>query len=392
METSEAQLRPPGPEHLISLWSLQARDHAILVLDPHGIVTGWRGAAEEMLGHAPAEAVGQHVRLIFTPEDRAKGYPEYELTSAAKDRYSEDSRWHVRQDGTRIWVSGTTSPVRGADGEVLGFVKILRDRTDQREQIDRTENRVHELDDARAKVHTFLRTLGHEIRNPLAVLSNLQMILSRLSSDDRVHKALGQFENQLAVLKKIADDLMDVSRLELGKVELDLKPHDLRELLQAGVESMHAAATAKEISIQWVFPSSALPVLVDAARIHQVVLNLLGNAVKYTHNGGSIWVRASEEGQEVVCRVQDTGIGIFPPVLPQIFDLFAQAPQVRDISGGGIGVGLALVRQIVELHGGTVQARSPGIGKGSEFSFRLPTAAALKERAERAAARGASAA
>lgn len=385
---SETEKPPTDPDALLDLWSRQARDHAIILMDARGFVTGWRGAAEEVLGHAPPEAVGRHFGFIFTPEDRDKGYPAYELDAAAKDKYSEDSRWHLRKDGTRIWVSGTTCPVRGPHGEVQGFVKILRDLTDQREQIDRTENRVHELSDARVKVHTFLRTLGHEIRNPLAVLTNLHLIIARLSTDERMQKALRQFENQVGVLRKIADDLMDVSRLELGKVQLDLQAHDLRQLLQSGVDSMQAAAAAKGIGIECTFPPSGLMVQVDAARIQQVVLNLLGNAVKYTHTGGTIWVRAGEEGQEVVCRVQDTGIGIFPPVLPQIFELFSQAPEVRDISGGGIGVGLALVRQIVELHGGTVQAKSPGIGKGSEFSFRLPTVTALQDRADRAAARG----
>ncbi|HEY0823037.1 MAG TPA: PAS domain-containing sensor histidine kinase [Ramlibacter sp.] len=386
MHPSETE-PPPGTDALITLWSTQARDHAVIVLDPEGTIVDWRGAAEEMLGFAPSEAIGRHFGFFFTPEDRTKGYPEYELTAAAQDRYSEDSRWHLRKDGTRIWVSGTTSAVRSPGGGTIGFVKILRDRTDQREQIDRTENRVHELDDARRKVHTFLRTLGHEIRNPLAVLSNLHMILARLNPDERAQKALGQFANQLAVLKKIADDLMDVSRLELGKVQLELKVLDLRELLQSGVDSMQSAASAKQITLQSIFPASPLMVEVDAARMQQVVLNLLGNAVKYTHAGGSIWVRATEEGHDIVCRVQDTGIGIFPPVLPRIFELFAQAPEARDISGGGIGVGLALVRQIVELHGGTVQARSPGIGKGSEFSFRLPSAAAVRERSGGRAAR-----
>ena len=385
---SQMETPPTDPDALLDLWSRQAKDHAIILMDARGVVTGWRGAAEEVLGHAPSEAVGRHFGFIFTPEDRAKGYPEFELDAAAKDKYSEDSRWHLRKDGTRIWVSGTTCPVRRPDGDLRGFVKILRDLTDQREHIDRTENRMHELAEARVKVHTFLRTLGHEIRNPLAVLTNLHLIIARLSTDERMRKALTQFENQVGVLKKIADDLMDVSRLELGKVQLDLQAHDLRKLLQSGVDSMQAAAAAKGIGMECTFPPSELMVQVDAARIQQVVLNLLGNAVKYTHTGGTIWVRAGEEGQEVVCRVQDTGIGIFPPVLPQIFELFSQAPEVRDISGGGIGVGLALVRQIVELHGGTVQAKSPGIGKGSEFSFRLPTVTALQDRADRAAARG----
>jgi two-component system CheB/CheR fusion protein len=170
---------------------------------------------------------------------------------------------------------------------------------------------------------------------------------------------------------------MDVNRLELGKVELERQRLDLRELLEDVVASMQENAARKSIALEAVLPAGPLMVDIDFARIQQVAVNLVDNAIKYTHNGGSVWVRASLEGNEVVCRVMDTGIGIFPPVLPKLFDLFTQAPHGEEMRSGGIGVGLALVRQLVELHGGTVQAKSPGIGKGSEFMFRLP---ALEER------------
>lgn len=364
----------PAPEvsRLVALWLRQSRDHAVVALDPEGLVTGWLGAAELVLGYSSQEAVGRHIALIFTEEDRARGYPDYELKVAVQDSYSEDSRWHVRKDRTRIWVSGTVSAVHDEAGAVLGFIKVMRDMTDQRTHTERFEHEVSELGEARDQTRTFLRTLGHEIRNPLAVLNNVSLILGRVVQDERGSKAVQQLRTQLDMLKRLADDLMDVNRLELGKVKLDLQRLDLREVLEAVVDGMQVAADEKKLEVQAVLPPSALMVDADLARIQQVVVNLLHNAIKYTPGGGSVWVKASEEGDEIVCRIQDTGIGIFPPVLPKLFELFTQADEGEPMRSGGIGVGLALVRQLVELHGGTVQAKSPGLGKGAEFSFRLP--------------------
>jgi two-component system CheB/CheR fusion protein len=372
MQTESLVAAQPQAAALISLWLDQARDHAVVVLDTAGVIIGWLGAAELLLGYSAEEAMGQHIALIFTGDDRAKGYPNYELKVAAEDSHAEDSRWHLRKDGTRIWVSGTASAVRDPSGEVIGFVKLMRDVTDQRARTERFENELSQLGDAREKTHRFLRTLGHELRNPLSVLANIEGILARVVSDERGQKAVQQLSAQVKVLMRLADDLMDVTRLELGKLHLELEAVDLRDLLNSGVASQQSAAARKSITLETLLPPTPLVVSVDPARIQQVVLNLLTNAIKYTHTGGSVWVRAGEEGNEVVCRIQDTGIGIFPPVLPKIFDLFTQAPEGEDMRGGGIGVGLALVRQIVDLHGGTVQAKSPGLGKGSEFSFRLP--------------------
>jgi PAS domain S-box-containing protein len=357
---------------LLSRWLAQARDHAMVMLDPDGTIVAWSGAAEFMLGHSPEEAVGQDGALIFTAEDRERGYPGFELQIAARDSYSEDSRWHVRRDGTLIWVSGAVSAIRDDKGGLLGFVKIMRDMTDQRAHTERAENELTSLDDARKRTRNFLRTLGHELRNPLSVLTNVHHILHRVVEDERGRRALQQLESQMAVLGRLADDLMDVSRLELGKVSLQLQPVDLRAVLRDAVTGVKQAAAARSIKLQDLLPDAPLVVKADPARLHQVVHNLLNNALKYTPAGGSIWVKASDEGGDAVCRVQDTGIGIFPPMLPRIFELFTQAHEGEEMRGGGIGVGLALVRQIVELHGGTVQAKSPGLGKGAEFTFRLP--------------------
>jgi len=368
--TSEA-----AGNQLLHLWSRQACDHAILMLDPSGTIIGWRGAAEFVLGYSAQDAVGRHISMIFTPEDQESGYPAFELTAAAEDKYSEDARWHVRKDEARIWVAGTVTAVRDPAGTVIGFVKILRDMTDQRTQMERFESRLAELDDARRQTRTFLHTLGHEIRNPLAVLGNLHVIISHVATDERLRKVAGQLQNQLAVLKQLADDLMDVARLELGKIELHPQELDLRELLRTCASGLEDVASVKAVNLEVILPEGPLLARVDPARIEQVVANLLNNAIKYNKVGGSVWVKASQEGNEIVCRIQDNGIGIFPPVLPKIFELFSQAAEGKEMRQGGIGIGLALVRQLVELHGGTVQARSPGIGKGAEFSFRLPALA-----------------
>jgi two-component system CheB/CheR fusion protein len=359
-------------QSLASAWLEQSRDHAVIALDPDGKVVGWFGGAEVILGFNAQEAVGRHTSLVFTSEDQARGYPEYELQVAAQDSYSEDSRWHVRKDGTRIWVTGSVNAVRDPAGALLGFVKVMRDMTDHRTHTERFEHEVSELGEARDQTRRFLRTLGHEIRNPLAVLSNVGVILGRLVQDERGQRTVNQLTQQVAVLQRLADDLMDITRLELGKVQLEKTRVDLCELLDDAVAAMQAAAAEKAITLEGILPPSPLHVEVDVTRMHQVIYNLLNNAIKYTHREGSVWVKATQEGNDVICRVQDTGIGIFPPVLPKLFDLFSQADEGASMRSGGIGVGLAMVRQIVELHGGTVQAKSPGLGKGAEFSLRLP--------------------
>jgi two-component system CheB/CheR fusion protein len=359
---------------LLQGWLRQSKDQGVIVLDRHGVILEWLAGAQEIFGFSPQEAVGHHIAMIFTHEDRTKGYPDHELAIAARDRFSEDSRWHLRRDGARIWVTGSVSAVREQDGgEVQGFVKVIRDMTDERTRTERIEREAAVLADARQENRHLLRTLGHDIRNPLSVLVNAAMVLERVTSDERGLRALRLLGVQLDVLKKLADDLRDVARPET-KVQLELARMDLGRLLHDVADAMGAVAAEKSVRIHAILPPEPLWVNGDAARIRQVAVNLMANAIKFNREGGNVWVTASEEGGEALCRVADDGLGIFPPVLPRLFELFSHPAEGEGKPEGGTGVGLVLVRELVELHGGTVQAKSAGLGKGAEFSFRLPLA------------------
>ncbi len=357
------QPEPGKPSHasaddpitqMVRLWVRGNKDHAFVCMDVDGVVTAWLGAAEDVLGYASSEVVGLPLTAIFTPEDQRHGFDQYELAVAGADSRSEDDRWHVRKDGTRIWVTGTVSPIRDESGALLGFVKIMRDRTDLRGQIEQLDVHVASLRESRERTHQFLRTLGHELRNPLGPLGSAVHIIRRLNPDPKIEGALQIMSRQLAALTRLADDLMDVTRMETGKVDLAIRTVDLRRLVADAVAGLAEAAAAKGLSMEALLPSAALNVDIDEARFQRLVLNLLGNAIKYTPAGGSIWVKAVHEGEDTVLRVEDTGIG------------------ANDVAPGGLGVGLAMVREIAEIHGGSVQARSGGIGKGSEFTVRLP--------------------
>lgn len=358
----------------------QVTDFAFLLLDEGGRVVAWLGGAQRILGYSAEEMVGTSLARIFTEDDLQHGFDKYELEVARSCSRAEDERWHVRKDGVRIWATGSVSAIH-AHGRLLGFVKILRDRTDLRSKMDTMDNNLASLRASRAETNVILRTLGHELRNPLAPLANAARILERTCTDARSAQAVQIVARQLAVLQRLTDDLLEASRVESGKVHLQPQLLDLRQLAAEATDSLQAAALAKGLRLQALLPDGPVLVQADPQRLQQVILNLLGNALKYTLAGGTVWVKTVLEDREAVLRVEDTGIGIAPEMLHRIFELFTQDVEAERLVPGGLGVGLALVRNFVELHGGTVQARSNGRGRGSEFTVRLPAAA----RAARAA-------
>ena len=364
----------PAISRLLRLYLEQTTDHAVIAMDPQGKLIGWLGAAQQIFGFAPHEALGRASALIFTPEDIENRFDQYELAVARRMSSSEDDRWHVRKDGTRIWASGSVQAVKDESGNLLGYVKVIRDKTDVRTQIESLENEAQALKNSRERTQRFLSTLGHELRNPLAPLQTAAHIAQKLSTDPRVEKAVQIMLQQVGVLTRLAEDLMEVSRVGAGKMKLDLKTMDLREPLNEAVFAMRQTASEKDVKLESVLPDIALDVALDRERFQRVILNLLSNAIKYTPAGGSVWVKASQQGTDVLFRVEDTGMGIAPEVLPRIFDLFTQESQAADLVPGGLGIGLTIVKEIVELHGGNVQARSAGAGKGAEFTVRLPMA------------------
>ncbi len=224
----------------------------------------------------------------------------------------------------------------------------------------------------------FLAMLSHELRNPLGAVANASYLLEQLGSKDPTQeRAVAIIRRQIQHLVRMVDDLLDVSRITRGKVELRREPLDLVEVVRHAVETLRPLADAKEQRIETELPAGPLPLQGDATRLEQVFSNLLRNAVKFTPEGGRIEVAAGKDGDgEAVVKVRDDGIGMAPDLLHRVFDLFAQGEQALDRSGAGLGIGLTLVRSLVEMHGGRVEARSDGPGKGSELEVRLPLAAA----------------
>lgn len=345
---------------------------AIIVCDAAGIVRGWARASEALLGWSYAQAIGKSISEIFTPEDREKGIDLYEIEVARTKGSAEDDRWHLRCDGSRVWVTGTLSAVHAQDGSIRGFVKVLRDRTDLRTKIENNDKEREALREAMQRSQLFLHTLGHELRNPLAPLSIAVHLLAGQETSPASTQAIEVINRQIAVLKGLADDLMDLARAQRSGFELEVEQVHVQELLSDVLTDLTPSADAKGIKLLAVMQETPILIEADRRRLTQVVLNLLGNALKYTPSGGTVFVKAGEEVDEVVVRVDDTGIGIDAAMLPQIFEFFTQDASARKLAPGGLGVGLGLVRQIVSEHGGTVAARSQGLGKGSEFTMRLP--------------------
>jgi PAS domain S-box-containing protein len=362
----------PLLEHLLALLLEQSRDHAVILMDPRGVILGWFAAAENIFGYTRQEMVGQHLDRLFTADDRARGVPFHELEVARANGHGEDDRWQLRKDGSRLWASGVVTPLRDAQGSLVGFGKVVRDRTDVKAQLDAAENRAMGLAAADRRKDLFLGTLAHELRSPLGSLLNaIELLrLAGMPAGDGVPLTI--MERQVATLERLVEDLLDVSRIGAGKVRLDLGPLRLEEVLRLAAETVRPSMAERAQRFEVLLLPTTVHVEADAARLQQVFVNLLANASKYTPEGGRIWLKETIEGEEAVVRVEDNGIGIGADVLPRIFDLFTQEESSRAMAEGGLGLGLPLVRELVTRHGGTVQVRSEGRGKGSEFTVRLP--------------------
>jgi two-component system CheB/CheR fusion protein len=367
---------PPGEDRIdrwLKLLLEQAKDYAVILTGADGTVTAWFRGAEHLFGHSRAEALGRHIALIFSQEDQRTGVPGHELATAAIVGQAQDDRWHQRKDGSMFWGSGATFPIREADGRLLGFGKIVRDRTDLRTQVDTVRHRLRLEIEARRRQDLALATLAHELRNPLAPLRTATQVLQRLAPcGEQVLQSLRIIERQTAALQRLLDDTMDSVQLKTGKLRLAVQEVSLQQELDVALAAVQAGATAKGLEIRPVLPNFDIRLEVDRDRFQQIVVNLLDNAIKFTSPGGMVWVKADVSNGQAVVRVEDTGCGIAPEAQPWIFQLFTQGPHTPAGRAGGLGLGLALVKELVELHSGTVSVRSEGLGKGSEFTVRLP--------------------
>jgi two-component system CheB/CheR fusion protein len=350
----------------------QSEDYALFFTDADGRVTDWYRGAERIFGFTADEMIGQSAKRLFNREDLERGAADHELTLARTAGRAEDDRWHVRKDGARFWGSGVLFALHDSAGRIVGFAKMVRNRTDVKAQTESLDNRTHALEATLERTRVFLATLAHEMRNPLAPLANAAHLLRADAVGKPSEEALRIIDRQIALLSRLVEDLLDTSRIAAGKVELKLAVVDLSELFHAAAQTARPMAQARGLQFHEVPRAGEVPVCVDAQRIQQVLANLLDNAIKYTPRGGKIVFNLTTDGGDEIVRVEDTGIGMSPEIQPRIFDVFTQEDSARKHARGGVGLGLSLVHDLVALHGGTVQARSDGRDKGSVFTVRLP--------------------
>ncbi len=269
------------------------------------------------------------------------------------------------------------------NGEVYQVFGLTYDVTERKRSEVKLAEQAQQLREADWRKDEFLAMLAHELRNPLAPISNAVQLLQRAGLDARIAWCLGVIERQTAHLTRLVDDLLDISRITRGIIELRMEPLNLANILSRAVETSRPVIDMRRHSFQMALPHEPVWVAGDLVRLTQVVSNLLTNAAKFTNEGGRIHLSAEDDGHDVVIRVRDSGRGIDPGTLSQLFDLFYQADRSIARSEGGLGIGLSLVKQLVTMHGGTAEVQSEGLGKGSEFTVRLPRLSEFPEWRER---------
>ena len=348
-----------------------AREIAVLHLDAEGRIEGWHGAAERLFGYPAAEVSGRPLDFLFIAEDRARGLPQHELELARQTGRAEDDRWHLRRDGTRFWANGLLGRYDAASGALLGFVKVVRDRTDLRMRVEALQSRVDTLVGELERRNTAVLTLLHELRNPVGPLLTAAHLLRQDIPVDARRNTADVVVRQTEVLKRLLDDAgLDVTRH--GQ-----RPRFRRLVLQdalfAAVDGFRDEAHRRQIELQLIPPPAPIELDADPDCLQQMLLNLMSNAMKYSKSHGRVSVSATVEGELALIRVEDDGVGIAPENVERIFDLFTREPPNDAVAAPlGSGIGLAVVKRLASLHGGFVEARSPGRGQGSIFLLQLP--------------------
>ncbi len=340
-------------------------EYAIMMLDSEGFVTSWNVGAERIKGYKSREVLGKHVSYFYPSEAVLANTPwEHLRVARDKGRVMEEG-WRLRKDGTLFWANSVITSLRDQDGRPYGFAKVTQDLTQRRH--------AEALADTAQRMHEFIAMLAHELRNPLAPIRNAVALMGRKGLKDPKLESMRQtIDRQSMLMKRLLDDLLDVNRIARGQFSIEREPVDVRDVLARAVETSRPLIDSRRHRLEVHVPDQPARVLGDALRLTQAFVNLLNNAAKYTPEGGSIKVSASVRGAEIEVRVMDNGAGIESDMLEKVFDLFVQVDSTVKNSLGGLGVGLALVRRVVELHGGNVHARSEGKTHGAEFIVRLP--------------------
>src|SRR3954470_14814787 len=372
------------------------RDYAIFMLDPNGNIATWNKGAERIKGYKPEEIIGSHFSRFYSEEDKANHKPERELEIARREGSVEDEGWRLRKDGTRFWANVVITAVFDRTGELRGFAKVTRDIT-ERKEAEETRRALLEQREARLQAEEerrraeasyrvaqeanrakdeFLMTLSHELRTPMTAILGWARLLPTLSpADTGFMDAVAAIARSAQLQARLIDDVLDVSRIVSGKLRLALETVAIQDVINGAIEAVRPSADARHIAILTSFAPNLGTTIADPTRLQQVIWNLLSNAVKFTPKGGRIIIDARRTSSHVQLAVKDNGEGIDPQFLPHMFEPFRQAENPSTRLHGGLGLGLSIVRYLVEAHGGNVSAESPGRGFGSTFCITLPVGA-----------------
>jgi hypothetical protein len=364
------------------------RDYAIFMLDANGRIVTWNVGAERIKGYTASEIIGQHFSIFYPDDVRESGWPEHELQVASETGSFVDNGWRVRKDGTTFWANVTITALRDHTGRLLGYAKLTRDLTEakrveamevanqQRDEMLEAERSARMAAQRATRVKDeFLATLSHELRTPLSAILGWTQVLLRgesVKGPDAQKRAIEVIERNARAQIQLIDDLLDLSRVMAGKIRLDLQQVSFVSIVEAAVDTVRPTADAKGIRLKAILGSSQDIVSADSARMQQVVWNLLTNAIKFTPKGGQVQALLQRVNSHLELSVSDTGIGIPASYLPHVFDRFSQRDSSTTRTFGGLGLGLAICKQLVELHGGSIRAASQGENQGATFFVQLP--------------------
>ena len=357
---------------------VSSSDDAIVSKTLDGVITSWNAGAERMFGFTAAEAIGRHITMII-PKDRHAEEEQVLARLRRNERVDHFETIRMRKDGTLLDISLTVSPVLDSRGTVVGASKIARDISDRkaieraRAEVLAREQEARTAAEAANRVKDeFLAVLSHELRTPLnTAMGWAQLIDAGQLPAEEQRRGISAIRRGLAQQLRLINDLLDISAISAGKMQLVPVYVELVELVRLATEGWRAAAAAAKVEVATAFDG---PVSVhgDPERLNQVFSNLVANALKFTPQGGRVSIDVGVRGSDGYIAVSDTGRGIEPQFLPHVFEKFRQAEVSTSRAVGGVGLGLAIVRSIVELHGGQVRADSEGIGKGATFTITLP--------------------
>jgi PAS domain S-box-containing protein len=353
----------------------------IIAIDEAGTVEAFNPAAERLFGYRAEEVIGRNVKLLMPEPFRGEhdGYlANYRRTGQAKIIGIGREVEGRRKDGSTFPMDLAVSEFRL--GQRRYFTGLVRDITERKRAEKQVYGLLIELKEADRRKDEFLALLAHELRGPLAPLRNMLEVMKiaqgdapgDAQGDDLLQSARDTMERQLAQLVRLVDDLLDVSRISRDKITLRQERVELAAILQQSVEACRPLAEQANHHVSVDLPPQPIYLHADAVRLAQVFSNILNNACKYTEAGGKIWLSAERQGSDVLVRVKDTGLGIPADKLGSVFEMFTQVDRTLERSQGGLGIGLTLVKRLVEMHGGSVEALSEGPGRGSEFAVRLP--------------------